>query len=202
MTSIFTNVLPQTQFSLEYLHRSHIQGQHRRLRLIKRRQQSIPSNEYRVIGFGQCGLVFERPGQGHALKIARRTYEDSLWNDFRAHCRVQKAFESSPIECRIPKVFSYVPKDNTEWWDRNIALFPSVHESVNLPAMTLISEEILPLPRIARQALIEKYCLEESRASVAENPTNRDCLARCIWVVVAPIQCLLSISRCAFSTST
>ncbi|KAJ5590532.1 zinc finger protein-domain-containing protein [Penicillium hetheringtonii] len=146
--------------------------------LFQQRQQSIPSVDYRVIGFGQCGLVFERPGQGHVLKIARRPYEDALWNDFRAHCRVQHAFKSGPIECRVPMVFSYVPKDNTGWWDKNIALFPSVHESVNLPGMTLISEKILPLPKIARQALIEKYCSEDSRASVAEDPKNRDCLAR------------------------
>ena len=31
--------------------------------LFQQRQQSIPSVDYRVIGFGQCGLVFERPGK-------------------------------------------------------------------------------------------------------------------------------------------
>lgn len=44
--------------------------------------------------------------------------------------------------------------------------------------MTLISERILPLPRIAREALISKYCAPETRSFAAADPTNRDCLAR------------------------
>src|SRR5690606_18752349 len=47
-----------------------------------------------------------------------------------------------------------------------------------LPTMALITERILPLPRPIRHALIDLFCPENSKASVKENATNRDCLAR------------------------
>lgn len=149
--------------------------------LFQQTQQPLPFVEYRVIGFGQCGLVFEKPGHGYVLKVAKRSYEDALWADLRAHFRVQEAFDNpqnNRIECRIPRLYSYVPKGNNVWWERNMNLFPLVHDSITLPAMTLVSERILPIPKIAREALINKYCSIESRAFVAANPTNRDCLAR------------------------
>ncbi|KAJ5540505.1 zinc finger protein-domain-containing protein [Penicillium frequentans] len=45
---------------------------------------------YRAIGFGQCGIVFERPGRGFVLKVAKPSYEDSLWADFKAHSIVRQ----------------------------------------------------------------------------------------------------------------
>ncbi|KAJ5885787.1 zinc finger protein-domain-containing protein [Penicillium tannophilum] len=44
--------------------------------------------------------------------------------------------------------------------------------------MTLITQRILPLPKLARDILIKKYCPDTSRKRVAAHPTNRDCLAR------------------------
>ncbi|KAJ5397009.1 zinc finger protein-domain-containing protein [Penicillium cosmopolitanum] len=149
--------------------------------LFQQTQQPLPFVEYRVIGFGQCGLIFEKPGQGYVLKVAKRSYEDALWADLKAHLRVQEAFDNpqnNRIECRVPRLYSYVPKGNNVWWERNMNLFPPVHDSITLPAMTLVSERILPIPKIAREALISKYCSAESRAFVAANPTDRDCLAR------------------------
>ncbi|KAJ9398445.1 hypothetical protein DTO282F9_4536 [Paecilomyces variotii] len=139
---------------------------------------------YRVIGFGQCGLAFERPGRGFVVKVAKPAYEEALWADFTAHHEVLRAFtqyqqqHNPDMECRVPKVFSYVPKSNQQWWELNSPFFTDVHESVPLPAMALITGRILPLPKIARQALIDKYCPPELRPTVSANPTNRDCLAR------------------------
>lgn len=134
---------------------------------------------YRTIGFGQCGLVFERPGRNHVLKIAKPSYEDSLWADFVAHVRVRQAFERQEhVKCRVPRVFSYVTKSNQNWWKQNRPLITEAHHSVSLPAMTLITERILPLPGIARQALIRKYCPPPFQSAARANPTNRDCLAR------------------------
>ncbi|KAJ5688903.1 zinc finger protein-domain-containing protein [Penicillium macrosclerotiorum] len=144
-------------------------------------QQALTSVGYRVIGFGQCGLVLERPGQKYVLKIAKPSYEDTLWDDFEAHFNVRRAFDleqNKNIECRVPQLFSYVSKDNQKWWQENIPFFPAVHESVPLPAMALVSQRILPLPKVGRQALIDKYCPEPSRALAALNDKNRDCLAR------------------------
>lgn len=46
---------------------------------------------FRAIGFGQCGLVFERPGRGYAVKLSKPGYADRLWADFTAHQRVHRA---------------------------------------------------------------------------------------------------------------
>jgi hypothetical protein len=76
----------------------------------------------------------------------------------------------------VPCLF-YVPKDNRQWWEENLPLFADVHESLRLPSMALITERILPLPRVARQALINTYCPLYLRPAASASPTNRDCLA-------------------------
>ncbi|KAJ5173314.1 zinc finger protein-domain-containing protein [Penicillium capsulatum] len=62
--------------------------------------------------------------------------------------------------------------------EENLPLFADTHELTPLPAITLVTERIFPLPKVARQALITKYCPLALRAHVSANPTNRDCLAR------------------------
>lgn len=109
---------------------------------------------FRIIEFGQCGLLFERPGQNYVLKVAQPNYEDALWTDITAHFRVRQAFDKQTPECQVPRVFSNIPKTNQTWWDADIALFPRVHGSLPLPAMTLVTERIHPLPKVAREALI------------------------------------------------
>lgn len=73
---------------------------------------------------------------------------------------------------------SYVTKTNQQWWDENLPFLSQAHHSLSLPAVVLITERILPLPKVARHALINAYCPAALRPSVAANPTNRDCLAR------------------------
>ncbi|CAG8092638.1 unnamed protein product [Penicillium salamii] len=144
-------------------------------------QQPLSTVQFRAVGFGQCGLVYERPGRGFVLKVAKAAYEDALWNDMNAHLRVQEAFdrpENQESECRVPQLFSFISKQNSAWWEKNLRLFPTVHESVALPAMALVSERILPLPKIARKILIDRYCPAASRPQVTANPANRDCLVR------------------------
>ncbi|KAJ5531537.1 hypothetical protein N7527_004930 [Penicillium freii] len=52
---------------------------------------------FRSIGFGQCGLIFERPGHTYA-KIARPSFENALWADFQAHFAVYQAFTNHQSE--------------------------------------------------------------------------------------------------------
>ncbi|KAJ6010395.1 zinc finger protein-domain-containing protein [Penicillium sp. IBT 35674x] len=120
--------------------------------------------EYRAIGFGQCGTVFERPGRGFVFKVAKSSYEDSLWADFKAHFFVRQAFEQQKvteksIECRVPRVFSYARIRLNTSYDSDHPAHP-------------------PLPKLARNILIKTYCPDISRKRVAAHPTNRDCLAR------------------------
>ncbi|KGO43038.1 Protein of unknown function DUF3669, zinc finger protein [Penicillium expansum] len=143
--------------------------------------QQTASVGFRSIGFGQCGRVFERPGHTYAIKIARPSFEDALWADFQAHLAVYQAFtnhQSKSVEVRIPRIFSYVSKTNNEWWDSHVNLFHGSHLSFPLPAMALVTERILPLPKLARQALINAYCPASSQLGVKSHHTNRDCLAR------------------------
>lgn len=143
-------------------------------------QGQLATIGFRAIGFGQCGLVYESPGTNYVLKIAKPAYEAGLWADFVAHIKIRDAFEQQKQapECRVPRVFSYVPKRNKQWWDENLPLFTDVRDSFPLPGMTLTAEHILPLPKLAREALISKYCPQSSRSVVMTDPTNRDCLAR------------------------
>lgn len=138
------------------------------------------ASSFRSIGFGQCGLVFERPGRNYAIKVAKSAYETGLWSDFVCHYNVYKAFDQQikTPECRVPRLFSFIPKTHQQWWVENLPSFTEVHSSLSLPGMALITERIPPLPKIGREALIDKYCAPSSRAAVAANSTNRDCLAR------------------------
>jgi hypothetical protein len=133
---------------------------------------------FRKIGFGQCGLILQRPGRDFVVKIARPHFQEALWSDFVAHFHVYQAFRGQwpSIVCRVPKVFSYINKDNA-WWGLHHPLLPE-HESYPMPSMALVTERILPLPRVAREALVAKYCPQDLQASVLADPSNRDCLAR------------------------
>ncbi|CAG7995997.1 unnamed protein product [Penicillium salamii] len=147
---------------------------------ITQQEQERTAVNYRTIGFGQCGVVFERPGRNYVIKVARPFYEDSLWADFTAHFQVRKAFQAQSTEpvCRVPKLFSYVTKENEQWWKDNLPFLSPTPHSLALPAMAIVTERILPLPKVARQALINAYCPATSRPAVSANHTNRDCLAR------------------------
>lgn len=133
---------------------------------------------YQRIGFGQCGLVFAKPGRGFVVKVARPYFSDGLWEDFLSHLRLFEALSvHSKVECRIPRVYSYVGKDNKAWWDTNRALLPQNSE-FPLPSQALITERILPRPKIIRHALIDKFCPKGLREDAKSSSLNNDCLAR------------------------
>lgn len=134
---------------------------------------------FRKIGFGQCGLVFERPGRGYIVKLARPFFHDSLWNDFLVHSQVSECFEkqSSTPRCIVPAVYSYVAKYDEDWWEEYGPLLEKT-DDFPTPTMVLVTERILPLPKAARNALIKLFCAEELQESAKSNPLNRDCLAR------------------------
>ncbi|CAI7632905.1 unnamed protein product [Penicillium discolor] len=60
--------------------------------------QQTTSVGFRSIGFGQCGLIFERPGCTYAIKIARPSFENALWADFQAHFAAYQAFTNHQSE--------------------------------------------------------------------------------------------------------
>ena len=73
---------------------------------------------FRTIGFGQCGMVFERPGRAYVVKIARPAFENAFWADFQAHLAIYQAFRNQQsVKVGIPRIFAYVTKTNDKWWD-------------------------------------------------------------------------------------
>lgn len=138
-------------------------------------------SRYRSIGFGQCGLIFERPGHSYVVKAARACFEDALWTDFVCHQRVYAAFTTksgAAPECCVPEIYSYVTKGNKTWWDSHQSFFPESTTTVPLPTSVLISERILPLSKPIRNALIDLYCPPTFKEAAMTNDTNRDCLVR------------------------
>ncbi|KAI8652144.1 DUF3669 domain-containing protein [Fusarium sp. Ph1] len=134
---------------------------------------------FRKIGFGQCGLVFEWPGRGMVVKVARPGFQDALWIDYEAHKAIYSAFlgQRHAPQCRVPRVFSHISKENG-WWRENKGLFMEQHDDFPFPSSALTSEHILPLAGAVRKILIERYSPQSMQQAALESPLNRDCLAR------------------------
>ncbi|KAF7550421.1 hypothetical protein G7046_g8021 [Stylonectria norvegica] len=146
-------------------------------------QQATPFKDdvgFRKIGFGQCGLVFERPGEDYVIKAARPHFEPALQQDYQVHQAVDRAFrrQEPALECRVPEVHRHILANDASWWDHHRSLFAEEHTSFPFPADVLITERISPLPKVARRALIDQFCDQDMQAAAAANPLNRDCLAR------------------------
>ncbi|KAK4183639.1 zinc finger protein-domain-containing protein [Podospora australis] len=64
---------------------------------------------YQKIGFGQCGLVFTKPGSAHVVKIARPYFSDALWDDFLSHLRLSRLCPSTatPMNLSVSRAFTY-----------------------------------------------------------------------------------------------
>ncbi|KAI8711583.1 DUF3669 domain-containing protein [Fusarium sp. LHS14.1] len=152
---------------------------------ISNRSSSIPKEipektiGFRKIGFGQCGLIFEWPGRGMVVKVARPGFQDALRVDHEANKAVYSAFlaQEKVPQCRVPRVYNHISKKN-RWWQENKGLFTEQHNDFPIPSSALTSEHILPLARVIRETLIEKYCPWSKQQAALKNPLNRDCLAR------------------------
>lgn len=148
-----------------------------------RQQQTQISEElqnYRAIGQGTCGIVFEVGGFAHVLK-KERDHVSQLWNDLRVHSKVLGAFRRarSVMNVRVPDCYGYVGREDSSWWSQNGHDFPQGHRN---PGNLLFSERIPPLPRIGREALIDLYFPASQPPSrkieAKQSQANKSCLAR------------------------
>lgn len=126
---------------------------------------------FQKIGFGQCGLIFERHRRSYIVKVTRPTFHASLWTDFVAHLHIFKAFQKHGDLT----VYSYVSQSNTRWWNAHRPLCQE-HLDFPLPSMALISERIPPLPKMNRKTLIDMHCSSELKSCALANQVNRECL--------------------------
>lgn len=141
-----------------------------------------PGNrDFRLIGFGMCGFVFEIPGQPRILKkaIVADATELNLKNDSKMHAIVSNSFARQShlkIDVHVPQHFTFIPKEDKSWWAADGERFPVGGHRV--PNDILVAERIFPLPKVVRELLIERYCPEQIRSRAKEDMTNKDCLVR------------------------
>jgi hypothetical protein len=146
----------------------------------KTQQQAVEDDilqNFKLIGKGSCGAVFEQTGTGTVAKAALQ-YNDWLWQDCKIHQKVHQSFQrqlSLTSNIQVPKPLQYIPETHTTWWDQNLPRFP---EKYRQPTNLLFSERILPLPQIIRHKLIEKYCPEPFKQNAFTDPENGACLVR------------------------
>ncbi|KAL8652595.1 MAG: hypothetical protein Q9210_002594 [Variospora velana] len=147
-------------------------------------KSSPNSTKFRNIGLGSCGSVFEIPGTQIALK--KGSSLDSLWIDFcltnTVHNAIldmamvlQKAFPNSVIP-RTPLCYEFYVADDCDFWtEEMLARFPSSHREKQ-PIFQV--DRILPVPKPARDKLIEYYFDDDMVATAKQDPDNKDCLIR------------------------
>ena len=74
------------------------------------RQQSAVStiSEFRHIGAGQCGIIFEVLGTTWVYKVAKRL-DDHLWNDYHMQTQISQACKTAPheLDFRVPTPYSF-----------------------------------------------------------------------------------------------
>ncbi|MCJ1281999.1 hypothetical protein MMC26_001322 [Xylographa opegraphella] len=147
-----------------------------------RRQQEdadVPGLQiFRHIGVGTCATVFEHVGSGFVLK-KQDTEALSVIPDYRTHIRIRDSFAKYPkLDIKLPRPMDFIAKTHTNWWQENKKLFPPAYAT---PGNIIVSEHILPLPKVIRDALVELYILInliKDKEHIKALPANKDCLAR------------------------
>ncbi|CAF9933843.1 MAG: hypothetical protein HETSPECPRED_009020 [Heterodermia speciosa] len=151
------------------------------------RASVAPDREnFRTIGLGSCGSVFEVPGTELAYK--KGSIESEIWKDFcltnkvhiagtTARHMLQNIFPELMIP-RTPRCHNYHPADDEAFWSaKTVQRFPPGHRT-RKPLFAV--DRILPLPQKSREALIDLF-FDQSPATQQEardDVENKDCLVR------------------------
>lgn len=148
-------------------------------------QSTLEQGDFRVIGTGSCGTVFEIPGTELAFK--KGTKDDSIWTDYcytnKAHNAVQdvrtmmrKVFPDYKVP-QTPLCWEFAQAGNDEFWSENLQKFPKEHRTRQPIFMV---GRIFPLPQAVRKALIDLYFDEDEHVQreAKKFQDNTDCLVR------------------------
>lgn len=139
------------------------------------------------LGFGQCGIVFEITGTPTVVKLRmHKGWGDALQEDYQCHRAVFEAMKTfstgtfGNVGVRVPEPYQYIDEDCTWWSSANIAKLKEagLPQSIPLPTTGLLSERILPIPKIGREWLIDMFCPQERNQAAKLDPLNKDCLLR------------------------
>ncbi|KAI1739502.1 zinc finger protein-domain-containing protein [Xylaria scruposa] len=129
----------------------------------------------RRIGAGFCGTVWsdiDLMPESVAIKREDGGQGRSLENDSTIHRHLLEVYESKSAHLfAIPLWHGYISTDDTK---ELIHRFPRGYKPCNI----LLTERILPLPKVVRDLLINKYCPPKLVSSITADPNNHDCLVR------------------------
>lgn len=140
--------------------------------------QARGAEAFRKIGGGACGAVFAQDGKPLVAKLAKGDHLE-LWNDYIMHAKIADQFQWYSVdEIRTPECYFFVPKERSAYFDQYPGVVEAADSVCNLPTCALVTERILPLPRLTRTRLVERYCPPRIKEKALSDPANRDCLVR------------------------
>lgn len=150
-----------------------------------RDQAAAEKSEYRIIGMGTAGTVFEIPGSELAVKKGPNV--EALWNDFHltngvhnSVAQTREILQDLFPDLVIPKVPScrrFLMPDSSHYWDANLERFPDTHR---LPGAAFEVDRILPIPQSEREKIIDRYFEQDSeiQEEAKNDQGNKNCLIR------------------------
>lgn len=157
-----------------------------RMKRSANRSSSEQREGLRIIGLGSCGTIFQIPGTEFVFK--KGTNRASLWQDFSLTNQVHHAaknvrtilqgeFPSATIP-KIPLCHEFREANDEQFWTENIIRrFPPNYRTQQ---PLFLETRILPLPKTAREALIELYFEDDEtvQQEAKDDQENKDCLVR------------------------
>ncbi|KAF2184861.1 hypothetical protein K469DRAFT_578637, partial [Zopfia rhizophila CBS 207.26] len=148
----------------------------------KRQQAAVGKiAEFRKIGKGSIGVIFEHPETTHCYKLPLLNNSDKLWNNYSIHTKVQEAFGKAGslvnVDVEIPKMFWFANEKTSKFWDENLDKFPFTNTFPKKARDALCMERVLPLPQPLCHHLIDRYCPRDKEGAKL-HALNRDCLVR------------------------
>ncbi|GKT48247.1 uncharacterized protein ColSpa_08428 [Colletotrichum spaethianum] len=154
------------------------------------RQQEATEKDFplEIIGEGFCAIVYDFPRSGRAIKAARPQKDTDLWNDFVAHCRIWEATKNNTSFCVPRPSYFVLGQDISAWMIEHRREIKTQTEFKSIPSAILLSERIMPLPRVIRQALVEVFCPPNEKKQAASDPQNKSCLVRLYLGIRRPNQ--------------
>ncbi|KAF4980453.1 hypothetical protein FZEAL_3539 [Fusarium zealandicum] len=144
-------------------------------------------NTFHVIGSGNCGVVL---GGGDcsvmrgcgtrsmAFKLGKDFTNEVLWDEYLKYMVIAgKINARNVVGIRVPNPIGFVPADRFDFWELT-GVIEAAYDVCDIPADTLITEKIPPVPMRIRNLLLSAFCPEELKAAAASCPANNDCLLR------------------------
>lgn len=136
------------------------------------------------IGAGFCGSVWSKDGSSVVIKREDGGPGRSLRHEYEIHQRVMQALKSighdsiltlSDISFNIPSCRGFLESAEENTWSQILPYLPPESSACN----ALLSDKIMPMPRPARQVLVEKYAPGTGSLDVfLDDPKNDHCLIR------------------------